>query len=149
MDLVSSFVDSFRQQLQFTSSVSTAALAAILFSWARMFGVVASKDMRGFRWPRFLIIPLVLLLAAILIGYFLAGGLTGYYYEVLVGYDFTQQADFDNGGLHFQSYYVDWLQDWARGQLICAVVGMTLVAGWYAWNVLAKESNATSQGDKK
>ncbi len=148
MDHVAAFVDAFRTQTQLAAGLSTAAIGAILFSWTRLFKVVDSKDMRNFRAPGFLGIPLVILVASVILGYFLSAAITGYYYEILVDWSYDTGKPPGDPVQHFNTDYVGLLNNAGFAQLACSIAGMLLVAGWYAWNVLSK-APASPQGGKR
>jgi hypothetical protein len=126
-----------RTQIDVITTLSSGGLGVIILSWGRILGILDDADFSAFKKPALLIIPAVCLLLAVIIGYFAGAQTTGYYTEIASGVDSSTGSKItDASAYYFASY--DTSFHWMMfTQLISSILGIVLLAGWFAWNILS------------
>jgi hypothetical protein len=135
-----------RTQIDVITTLSSGGLGVIILSWGRILGIIDDADFSAFKKPALLIIPAICLLLAVIIGYFAGAQTTGYYTEIASGVD-SSTCKTINGEIECQKisnatdYYFgsyDTSFHWMMfTQLITSILGIVLLAGWFAWNILS------------
>ncbi|WP_417309919.1 hypothetical protein [Devosia sp.] len=137
---VNEFISALRSQVELAFSVSALAFGAIVFAWARLFGVIASKDMRGFSAAGALAVPMILLLIAMSAGYVIVAAMSGFRYELVTGVNASNLEKIDDEVSHFELEYLELLQLLGWVQLLCSATAIIFVSAWYAWNALKNKA---------
>jgi hypothetical protein len=118
------------------TNLSTAGIAAVILTWARVLGIYKDADLSGFRRPLLLTVPLALFVLAVIAGYALGSSLTGFFFEIthgssMQGYQITDATE------HFKREY--WKFSFiGLVQLLTSICGILTLSGWFLWNVYIK-----------
>ena len=136
--LMEILLESISTQSEAAFSLSIAGIGAILFAWARLYQVIDSADMRGFRRPALLIMPFVFFVLSVLCRYLVLSLITGYNWELVTGHAQTNVVISDPV-IHFISEYSQLLYVISSVQLGLSIVGLLLLSIWYIWNIFLGE----------
>ncbi len=135
LEEIGKFLDAFRLQSDLATGLATAGFGAIIFTWLRIYGVVAGKELSNFRQPLWLIVPAILFLVSLAMSYLISGTITGYYFELADGANQQTHKAIADPVEHFRSQYAPTMQPLGFIQLASSVLGVLVVAGWYMANV--------------
>ena len=137
--------DSIRLQSDIVTSISGAGVGFILFTLARVLGLASDINLTGFRRPKLLAVPLALFLIAFVLGYVLSASLSGYFAEVVSRVDSSSGMPITDARQHFNCQYFVWLQAIGGVQLLCNVLGILALSGWFVVNVWSSSSSSNAR----
>ena len=133
---LSETISGMRSLADVVTNLSTAGIAAVILTWARILGVYKDADFSSFRRPLLLIVPLASFLTAVICGYALNSALTGFFHEVTLGMS-TQGIKMSDPTVYYKCEF-GIFNLFGGLQLLASVIGIVTLSGWFLWNVRHK-----------
>lgn len=134
-DTIIKILDAIRTQIDVITTLSSGGTGLIIFTWARILGIFDDANFSGFKRPFFLLLPAILFIFSIIVGYLSGAQTTGYYIEIANGVNASTGTKIDDARAYFFSDYnvpFHWMM---ALQLYSSVLGIISLSGWFAWNI--------------
>lgn len=141
-DTIITLLAAIRTQIDVITTLSSGGAGVIILTWARILGIFDDADFSSFKKPALLTAPAICLIVAVIIGYLAGAQTTGYYTEIASGVNSTTGKGItDASAYYFTSYDAPFY--WMMAvQLYSSVLGILLLAGWFAWNIFSNNRNS-------
>ncbi len=135
IEAVKLFIEHHAAQVSTITTVSSAGAGVIILTLARMIGIRDDMDLSRFRKPLLLLIPFLLFVVSVILGYLMSSAVTAYFAEVAIGHEFghTDKVIKDPSA-YFLREYLDTLGSMGGWQLYLSMLGIVSVASWFVWN---------------
>lgn len=140
-ETIITLLTAIRTQIDVITTLSSGGLGLIILTWARILGIFDDADFSSFRKPAFLIVPATGLLVAVIIGYFAGAQTTGYFTEIANGINSSTGYKITDAPFHYFDDYDTKFHWMMLFQLCASIVGIVLLAGWFAWNIVNTKRN--------
>ncbi|MDX8353963.1 hypothetical protein [Cognatiyoonia sp. IB215182] len=119
-------LDAIRTQIDVITTLSSGGLGAVILTWGRILGILDDADLSSFKRPGLLILPALLLLCAIVLGYLTGAQTTGYLTEVAQGSSASGTAITD-AKEHYFFDYRNKFDKMMQVQFYASITGITLL----------------------
>ena len=132
---VSALIQAIQTQTRMITTISSGGAGLIILTWFRVLGLKEDIDLRSFKWPLVLILPLCLFVICLIISYIISAAISGYYAELLIGKSSScgDCPPINDAAAHFiEDYFV--LQSIGAVQLLSGIIGLLILTGWYILN---------------
>lgn len=141
-DTIITLLAAIRTQIDVITTLSSGGAGVIILTWARILGIFDDADFSNFKKPELLTAPAICLIVAVIIGYLAGAQTTGYYTEIASGLNSTTGKDItDASAYYFASYDAPFF--WMMAvQFYSSVLGILLLAGWFAWNIFSNNRSS-------
>lgn len=134
-DAINTLISAIRTQIDVITALSSGGIGVIIVTWGRLLGIFDDANLSSFRKPILLGIPLALLVASVIAGYFAIALTTGYLTEIARGANSLDGVFIqDSVKFYFEEY--DTISHYTmRMQLCSSIIGIVGIAAWFAWNI--------------
>lgn len=134
-DLVKEFFGALRIQVDTINSMSAFGAGGVLAIWASKLRISDSLAVDGFRWAELLLLPFLLFIVAIILGYLMSALVAGYHFEILTGKAFGKVITV-GPKTHFVIEYQTKFKVMSAVQLGLSLLGIIGLALWFAANIV-------------
>jgi hypothetical protein len=133
-EFVKEFLGALRVQIDTINAMSAFGVGGVLAIWASKLRINDNLSMDGFRWAELLLLPFVLFIGSIILGYFMSAFIAGYHYEILTQRAFGKIITV-TPKTHFVNEYQVKFKVMSAFHVILSLAGIIGLALWFIANV--------------